>query len=125
MEYVEQKDNTVWVRWGKYEEEDDKERVHLVKNNDRLCGKIIDMIDGKTYPEQKIITMEIIDDDGDETGKQVKFSTKSRLKTELGLNPKIPRQYKAGIGSTVCITYRGRSKDIEGNPHIFEVQFAK
>lgn len=119
MAWQENKDNTIWVRWGASGENDDPETTYVVKAGDELIGRITEIRGSTTYEGKAIMSMEL------KGGKEVSFLVPTRLQSDLGLNPKWNMKITAEVGDTIKIVYRGKDKKAEGNPHTFDVFFDK
>ena len=121
MKFEEQKDATKRVRWGAYEEEDDKDNVYLVKKGTDLIGKIksIEMLSLTTptgdKTEKPNVVLEI------NGGDMVRFIPPAMLLTELGMNPTFMKERCASVGDIVKINYIGKKKN--ANLHLFAVAF--
>ena len=117
--FESQADATVWIRWGAMGEDDDPEFTYLVKKGAVIIGTIKNINDSTTYPDKKILVLEL------DTGEEVRTMTPSRLQTQLGLSKNWKMKYVAEIGTRVAIKYLGINKEAEGKPHLFDCKFGK
>ena len=117
--FESQADATVWIRWGTMGEDDDPEFTYLVKKGTTIIGTIKTINDSTTYPDKKIIVLELDD------GREVRTMAPSRLQTQLGLSKNWKMKYVAEAGTRLAIKYMGINKDAEGKPHMFDVKFGK
>lgn len=129
--FEEQTDVTKRVRWGAYQPDDIEANMHLVKKGEKLFGEITAIAFQEFDTDKK-------DEEGNEIKRyapnimmklekdlEVRFVAPARLTTALGLNEKWKKTHMATEGDMVEIVYQGRSKEAKGNPHMFEVRFAK
>jgi hypothetical protein len=126
MEWIEQHSATVWIRWGEYKADDDKDHLHSVPANTNILVEIQNIDEHPTDEGKYIVRSEILSSKGEKTGKIVSFTPPGRLQSLMGLNPNFIMDHIAQPGDIMQVTYKGLTlKTQRGKAHDFELKFAK
>jgi len=138
-EYTAQEDDTIWIRWGLFQEDDDekrREKLFLVKTGTTIVGEILFLGVSKKYEGRYNMSLKVdyakkkSDKEFTKLPEAITVSMApipSRLQTKLGLNKNMPQREVAEEGRRVAIQYIGLGKpgDKGGRPRLFAVGLGK